>query len=125
MMSSRLITDGGLRATPQGFDLDIRLPWYRSLPLSVVDVPELKLDGQLIDRETIRFEINGQSRTLDELYPIDDESWYVLDSAILHVDHAAVDSKSEHIIDLTVALYPPYIKGFKRLTRQERKMTAL
>ncbi len=123
MMASRLIAENGFSKTKSGFDLEIRIPWYRSLPLSVVDVYELKIDDREIPRESISFELNGSSRTLDELFPLSEEVWYVLDSAILHVlDDALADDDAEHDVDLTVALFPPYIKGFKRMTRMKRQM---
>ena len=34
--SDVLVTPQASRLTAQGLELDIRLPWYRSLPLSVV-----------------------------------------------------------------------------------------
>ena len=125
MMASRLIVRDGFTVTGDGFDLEIRLPWYRSLQLSVVDVHELKIDGRSISRDSIRFEVNGTSRKLDELFPLSEEFWYVLDSAVLHIsDDARVEPRGEHSVDLTLALFPPYIKGFKRMTRQQRQMTA-
>jgi sorbitol/mannitol transport system permease protein len=36
MMKNRVVSDNGLRSTESGFSIDVRLPWYRSLPLSTV-----------------------------------------------------------------------------------------
>ena len=53
MQTSRVISDNGLKATPTGYRIDVRLPWYRSLPVSTVAVGEVNGDGELPDPPTI------------------------------------------------------------------------
>ena len=43
------------RCTATGVVLDIRLPWYRSLPLSTVEVASLRVDGREIAPERMSF----------------------------------------------------------------------
>jgi hypothetical protein len=53
-----LDAEQGLRATPRGTEIDVRLPWYRSLPISVVEVGGLRVDDQDVPPGDIRFEIS-------------------------------------------------------------------
>ncbi len=117
MMKDRVISDGGLKATPTGFDVDIRLPWYRSLPLSTVEVVELKFGGAPVPLDRISFEVNGKTFELDGLIELYDEWWYVLDSAYLHVHHAPIERGRDYEVEVTVRIFPPYIKGFTPMTR--------
>ena len=123
-MTSRVISEDGLTRTEDGFDVDIRLPWYRALPLSTVDVPEVAIDGEKICSDCIRLEVNGKIYTLDELRTLEDQNWFVLDSAHLRVRHEQLAAGSEHTIDVTVALRPPYIKGFVRMTHASKVLRA-
>lgn len=120
--TSRVIGESGLSATPDGWKLDIRLPWYRSLPLSTVEVGELSVDGVSIDLNRVLFELEGRRmplRTLAEEYRT---VWYVLDSAYLHFQ-APGNAGGSHEISVTMNLYPPYIRGLKRMTRDSRRLT--
>jgi hypothetical protein len=124
MFTSRVISDEGLTSTAGGLKLDIRLPWYRSLPLSTVTIGELKIDGQTIDPGDIRFEVNGKTFALDELASHSEEWWFVLDSAYLHVHGKALEPRSEHEIAVGVGIKPPYIPHFYRLTECAKHLTA-
>jgi hypothetical protein len=123
MMEHRVVSDGGLQVTPNGCAIDIRLPWYRSLPLSVVEVGDVEIDGTLIDRSRIRFELNGESLRLDELLPRTDDWWYVLDSAMLRIDGYAVARNEPHVVSVTVSIRPPYIHGWTRITKTTKTIT--
>ncbi|WP_322048116.1 C-glycoside deglycosidase beta subunit domain-containing protein [Paraburkholderia sp. J67] len=124
MMKNRVVSDNGLRATESGFAIDVRLPWYRSLPLSTVDVAEILLDGEPIDLADVTFEIEGQTLRPEELRALTDQWWYVLDSAWLNVKHAPIVKGSEHDVAVTLAVRPPYIKGLVRLTKTEKRLVA-
>jgi hypothetical protein len=80
-----MLDDDALRAAESGFELDVHLNWYRSLPLSSVQTVELAVDGEAIPRERISFVLDGREHTLDELAGRFDEDWFVLDAATLRV----------------------------------------
>jgi len=122
MFVTRILTNDGLRRTAAGFDLDIRVPWYRALPLSTVEIAELTVDGETIDNKLITFEVNGKLFTTADLINHPEEWWFVLDSAYLHVNHP-LKPGAEHDVALTVGLFPPYIPGFHRLTECKKRLT--
>lgn len=124
MFANRVISDNGLTRSASGFELDIRLPWYRSLPLSTVSIGELKIDGQTIEPGAIRFEVNGKTFALDELINHPEEWWFVLDSAYLHVNGTALEPGNRHEVAVGVGIKPPYIPNFYRLTDCSKQLTA-
>jgi hypothetical protein len=81
----KIIQDDSLRVVEGGYEVQVRLNWYRSLPLSCVEKVTLALDGKLVDSEKIRFGINGHEYKLEELDDLVEEFWFVQDSAILRV----------------------------------------
>jgi hypothetical protein len=122
--TSRVISDNGLSATAQGYRIDIRLPWYRSLPVSTVEVGPVSIDGIVVDPNEIAFELGGKAYPLSEMASQVHEVWFVLDSAFLNLKAPALNPKapvpvkgSAHEVCVTLNLYPPYIRGLKRMTR--------
>ncbi|MDA8347748.1 MAG: DUF6379 domain-containing protein [Pseudomonadota bacterium] len=114
--SRSLICPDEVRSAESKLELGIRLPWYRALPLSVVEVDEILIDGDLVPHQNVYFEINGHEYPVDGLGNLTGEFWYVLDSARLRIPRALNPARS-HTIALTVNLYPPYIPGLTWVTR--------
>ncbi len=122
--SSLLLQSDGLRVGAREVEIDVRLPWYRALPVSVVDVARLSIDGCPIERSDIRFRVNGKSFALDELADRVDEFWFVLDRAVLHATVPHLKPAARHEVELQLDLYPPYIPHLKWVTRAKRSLTA-
>lgn len=124
MTTSQILSETGLQATRDGLAIDVRLPWYRSLPLAVIDVPGVKIDGVNIPRERLRFELNGRDYALDELPLHEDKTWFVTDSGFVKVAGIVTGMGREHEVDVTLAAGIPYVEGhFTRMVQQQRKMT--
>ena len=66
-MKSWFVTDDSLSAVEGGLQLDVRLPWYRSLPLSALDFGPIAIDGQPIDAGAIMVTLNGSERPMADL----------------------------------------------------------
>lgn len=121
--TQRLISPVGYRRTDTGLALDIRLPWYRSLPLSTVEIAKLRIDGEEVPAERLQLEVNERRFPMAALGELVDEWWFVLDSGYLHVDIAGM-ATGPHSVDLTVNLYPPYIPGLTWVAHSERELQA-
>lgn len=50
MMLDKVIEPDSLRAVGDGVTLGLRLPWYRTLPLSTIEIDAVKIDGRPFDR---------------------------------------------------------------------------
>lgn len=110
MFPERLIEADTLRETDEGFTTNVRLPWYRALPLSCVERMDVSVDGQPVpvDDVTLTFGDVGPLK-LRELAALTDTYWYVLDSAKLSVKSDSARRPGSHEINLAFGLYIPYL----------------
>jgi len=122
--SDYLITPEDSRVTPQGLVLDLRLPWYRSLPLSVVMPTELVVDGQPLSLAGATVEYEGRHFTLAELPEQVSTFWFIQDSVLLHVPTPQPLAAGPHHVLLTLNLYPPYIPMLTHVTRGDAALQA-
>lgn len=120
----RVIGEEGLAATPAGARLAMRLPWYRSLPFSTVEVPHVAIDGVPVDLSDARVEYDGKGWALAEMGEMTDAFWFVRDSAFLVMPNVTVEPGSEHEVSLTVNVNPPYIPGMKRINPMSATLRA-
>ena len=106
----KLIEDNSLRVNPEGFELKVRLNWYRSMPLSCVERVYLAIDSQEVPAEAISFGINGHWYQMSELANLTGEYWYVQDSASLQVRQPGKIAQGEtHTLEAEITLRAPYI----------------
>ena len=122
MMVDKLIEADSLKATPAGFSVGVRLPWYRTVPLSTVELVSMRVDERSIPANSIRFTINGGEWRLQQLPELVDQQWFVIDTAELRVVDDRLERGSEHEVEVVLAVYPPDIKGLRRLLRWSRRM---
>lgn len=104
-----ILADDALAVTPAGYDLQFRSHWYRSLPLSCMDV-RAAVNGVAIDPATTTISANGKTYTLTEMPDLADEWLFILDAATLHITHPNPPaSGTECTVSLSLDLYIPYI----------------
>lgn len=96
----------------------MRLPWYRSLPFSTVEVAGLTIDGAAVDLGDALVEYDGERWPLSEQGERVDTFWFVRDSAFLVLPGRTAAPGSEHVVALTINVSPPYIPGMKRTNPQ-------
>jgi uncharacterized protein DUF6379 len=123
-IQDRLLGEGSLTATRAGFDLAIRLPWYRSLPLSVIEPAELRINAQPVDLARVKVRINDKTIPNSELPGRTDEVWFVRDFLTLEVSGTPVTAGQDVDVQFTLNVYPPYIPGMCWVTRADRKLRA-
>jgi len=105
-----IIEDGSLRATATGFEVRLRYKWYRSLQLSCLEDLQISLDGQPVEPNAISFSVNDHTYRLDELAYKVDETWFILDSAVVSVAQPGLVKPGEsHRIDVSFGMRAPYI----------------
>jgi hypothetical protein len=108
-LAATLLADDALREHDGGFELDVRLNWYRSLPLSSVATLELSVDGETVPRGEIAFVLNGSEHALDELAGRWEETWFVLDPATLRVRRPLVRRGEAVEIRIRLGSRIPYL----------------
>jgi hypothetical protein len=118
----RIIGEEGLSATPEGLRLAMRLPWYRSLPFSIVEIDSVHIDGAPVDLSDAKVEFDGSVWPLKDLGEQTNAFWFVRDSAFLHIPRQGIAPGSEHEVALSLFISPPYIPGMKRANTQTQTL---
>jgi Domain of unknown function (DUF6379) len=109
MLTEQVIADASLQSEGDAFAFLLRLPWYRSLPLSSLEELHVTIDGQSVPSEELRVSYGGMTYALSDLPPLYDEWWYVADPAEVRVPKAGGLPAGEHELDVTIAVRIPYI----------------
>ena len=109
MLTEQVIADGSLRSEADAFTFDLRMPWYRALPLSSLEGLEVTIDGEAVPSEDLRLSYAGTTYTLSDLPPLYDDWWYVADPAEVRAPKSEGLAAGEHELDVTIALRIPYI----------------
>jgi hypothetical protein len=129
MLPDRIIEDGSLRLADGRVSVSVRIPWYRSLPLSSVTNVQLTIDEKPVPVESIVWRTAaGESYGLDDLAPRHDQWWFVLDSAVIEGDAPAGLSPGDHDVAVQVGLYIPYLPagdGVLAIAEKDRKTLKL
>jgi hypothetical protein len=86
----------------------VRLPWYRSIPLSSIVDLKFKIDGEDIPRTALRLQSNGYVYTLDQLHELMDELWFVLDTKTVEIHLDEPLPEGEHDVRLMAQMHIPY-----------------
>lgn len=127
-LEASVLRDDALRRTPRGYEVDVHLPWYRSLPLSCLEDLSVTVGGKKASREEIRVLRGGRSLTLDDVAGLVDQEWFVQDPVTIAVpDASPVGQGSETVVEVTMATRVPYIiigpqKALVKPTRVARKV---
>jgi len=110
LFPERLIDSTTVVPTVGGFEADLRLPWYRALPLSCVERIDVKVDGQPVPISDVSFSLGAHGPySFEELAELTDTYWYVLDSARLRVTSEPATTPGSHEISVGFGLYIPYL----------------
>jgi hypothetical protein len=104
-----VIHDDALHASGDGFTLDVRSHWYRSLPLTSLTVLGLAVDGEKVPEEDMTVAVNGKTYTVPQLADGYDEYWYVLDPIELRVRKPGFEPGQSHRVEFELGLSIPYI----------------
>ena len=100
-------TIADLRVRDDHTVLAVRLPWYRSLPLSCVESVAVAIDGRSAAVRSVT--IPGFTGTLADAAHRDDLAWDLRDPLIVTLD-ATTEPDRTVIVDLDIAVRVPYIQ---------------
>jgi len=78
-LTSNLVRDDALSVTDVGVELALRLPWFRSLPVSCVGNLALTIDGRTALPDQVRIRIGDRELEVGELADRHEFEWFVLD----------------------------------------------
>lgn len=92
-----------------GYQFDIRLSYYRGHFLSVIDEFAVKVDGEEVPAERIKFCINGKEFSPVEFDKCYTEFWQIIEPATIRVFSPGGLADGEHEIDVTLMFRSPYM----------------
>lgn len=93
-----------------GYGLRTYIPYYRGIPLSMVNDIQVEVDGEKAQRNEISFSTDGDEWfTLDEMETITTYKWEYDQAAYIIVKKEDGLSKGKHNVKLTVITRTAYI----------------
>lgn len=92
-----------------GYQFQIRLNYYRGHFLSVIDEFAVRLDGQAVPEEHIRFCIHGKEFSPVEFDKCYTEFWQITEPAAIRVYAPGGIDEGEHNVDVTLIFRSPYM----------------
>lgn len=92
-----------------GFQFDVRIQYYRGVTLSIIRDIEVWVDGEKFKREDIRFTLEGDTFTLDEMETVITYRWKFGQFATITVLKEGGLSKGAHHIKSTQTIAPSYM----------------
>ncbi len=104
-----ILRPDGVRAEPGGVAVEVRMPWYRSLPLSAISTIAITVDGQAVDPAATVIDVCGRSFRPAELHSHHELVWFIQDPATVHVQVPNVKAGETHSIGAGIGLRLPYI----------------
>ena len=115
MFDEMIIREGSVRnvvdadGAVTGFSFATHIPYYRGLGLSMVEVPDVRVDGVAVSEEDLRFTYNGVTRTFAELADVSDVRWELRTFATITVLRAGGLAAGEYEIFVNLRLRVSYL----------------
>ena len=98
-------TEGGA----DGYELGIRLPYYRGLGLSMVESIDLTVDGTPVPAESLTLTVHGNSYAVNDLATVFDDRWEMGEIATLRVSQPGGLAPGSHDVSVAQRLRISYM----------------
>lgn len=109
-LEANVLRPDAVRSTAEGYEIDVHLAWYRSLPLSCIENITLSIAGKAVDSANIHVCRDGRELTIADLADRVDDWWFIQDPITVKVrDPAPVAKGSKAEIQVELATRIPYI----------------
>jgi hypothetical protein len=100
--------------TVTGFQIGLRLPYYRGIVISLVDPPQLTVDGETVAPERATVTLHGNTYKLAEMEDQDVDRWEFGEVGIVTVKEPGGLKSGWHEIDVEQHLKISYVPaGFR------------
>lgn len=109
MYDSKSFKNVELDGNSIGFQFDFRIQYYRGVTLSIIRNIEVNVDGEEFKREDIRFTLEGDTFTLDEMETVISYRWKFGQFATITVFKEGGLGKGKHHIKATQTIAPSYM----------------
>ena len=114
MFDKYIIVPEGFRNTStgsgvDGYELGVRLPYYRGLGLSMVEAIDLTVDGAPVPAESLTLTVHGNSYPVTELSTVFDDRWEMGEIATLRIAQPGGLSSGTHEVSVAQRLRISYM----------------
>ena len=109
MLDVPMIQTRGFKNAPGGFEVRLRLPYYRGLWLNLLDGVDVQVDGERTDPDAIRWTIGGADFRLADLREPSPLRWPVDVPAVLAVPRSEPLDIGFHDVRVELAVRMSYI----------------
>ena len=94
-----------------GFEFQFKAQYYRGITLSIIRDIQINMDGETVKREDIRFTVNHETFTLEEMRTVIDSDyrWEFGEFATVSVMKEGGLAKGEHHIHARQIIAPSYM----------------
>ena len=125
MFDKYIVCEEGFRPRTDGRTgglVEVRMPYYRGLTLSMVEAVDLVLDGTPVPADRTTFTVHGNTYTFDRLPGVTDDRWEMGERAQLGFATDEPLVPGEHDVTVVVRLRISYMpvpgggRDTKRLT---------
>lgn len=109
MLDTTMIQTRGFRNTPDGFELRLRLPYYRGLWTGLLEGASVTVDGEAFAPEDVHWTIGEVSGSLAEITASETARWPVDVPAVLGLRRSSPLSIGFHDVSVELAVQMSYI----------------
>jgi hypothetical protein len=92
-----------------GFEFEMKIQYYRGITLSILRNIEVVVDGKSYPRESIRFTVNGETFTQEEMRTVISNRWLFGQYGRVTVLTDGGLTKGRHHITCTQTIAPSYM----------------
>ena len=112
MFDQYIVCEEGFRARDDGRTggvVEVRMPYYRGLCLSMVEAVDLTLDGAPVPTDRTTFTVHGNTYRFDQLPTVLDDRWEMGERAQLAFETDQPLAPGEHDVAVAVRLRISYM----------------
>ena len=109
MFDQYIVCEDDFRATADGGVVQVRMPYYRGLGLSMVEAVDLTLDGDRIPAERTSFTVHGHTYSWAEMPNVTHDRWEMGERAELAFRTETPLTAGEHEVSVSVRLRISYL----------------
>lgn len=109
MFDQYIIVEETLESRPDGGAVQVRMPYYRGLTLSMVEAVDLTLDGSAIPAADTTFTVHGNSYPFPEMSGVFDDRWEMGEPAELAFRTGSPLAAGDHDVAVRVRLRISYM----------------
>ena len=99
-----------------GFEVKVRIPYYRGVSLSLIDDLTVKFNDKVFTRDQLLFTVGGETFTFSEMETISLHRWEFGEKATVFVPMKGGIPLGMHRVEVTVALRISYMGGVRPTT---------